>query len=102
MSYTAFSIHTKEVDADGDEVRLTVSVKNIGGFDGVVMTDWFATGNKLGSHALALAAGDDLIMPGGNGAEISETDVKRYATNVLRGILTSRIYQAYKKSKDKR
>ena len=77
------------------------------------MTDWFATGNKLGSHALALAAGNGLIMPGGNSAEkeilkavetgeISETDVKRCAANVLKGILSSRIYQAYKKSKEKR
>ena len=52
-------------------------------------------------------------MPGGNGAEkdilkaveageISEKDVKRCAANVLRGILGSRIYQAYKKSKGKR
>ena len=92
---------------------LTKVLRNEWGFDGVVMTDWFATGNKLGNHALALAAGNDLIMPGGNGAEkeilkaveageISETDVKRCAVNVLRGILSSRIYQAYKKSKDKR
>jgi len=92
---------------------LTKVLRNEWGFDGVVMTDWFATGNKLGSHALALSAGNDLIMPGGNGAEkeilkaieageISETDVKRCAVNVLRGILSSRIYQAYKKSKDKR
>lgn len=88
-------------------------LQNCGGFDGTVMTDWFATGNKLGSHALALAAGNDLIMPGGNSAEkeilkavetgeISETDVKRCAANVLKGILSSRIYQAYKKSKEKR
>ena len=87
---------------------LTKVLRNEWGFDGLVMTDWFATGNKLGSHALALSAGNDLIMPGGNGAEkeilkaleageISEKDVKRCASNVLRGILGSRIYQAYKK-----
>ena len=92
---------------------LTKVLRNEWGFDGTVMTDWFATGNKLGSHALALAAGNDLIMPGGNSAEkeilkavetgeISETDVKRCAANVLKGILSSRIYQAYKKSKEKR
>jgi len=92
---------------------LTKVLRNEWGFDGVVMTDWFATGNKLGSHALALAAGNDLIMPGGNGAEkeilkaleageINEKDVKRCAVNVLRGVLSSRIYQAYKKSKNKR
>ena len=91
---------------------LTKVLRNEWGFDGVVMTDWFATGNKLGSHSLAISAGNDLIMPGGNGAEkdilkaveageISETDVKRCAANVLRGILGSRIYQAYKKVRTK-
>ncbi len=34
------------------------------GFEGVVMTDWFATGKSQGSAAGAIAAGNDLIMPG--------------------------------------
>ena len=88
---------------------LTKVLRNEWGFDGLVMTDWFATGKNVGSHALAIATGNDLIMPGNEGAEkeiykalkkglISEEDVKRCAANVLRGIMSSRIYQAYKKS----
>lgn len=34
------------------------------GFRGVVMTDWFSTGADQGSAAAAIAAGNDLIMPG--------------------------------------
>lgn len=88
---------------------LTKVLRNEWGFDGLVMTDWFATGKKVGNHALAIATGNDLIMPGNDAAEkeiykalkeglISEEDVRRCAANVLRGIMSSRIYQAYKKS----
>lgn len=88
---------------------LTKLLRNEWGFDGVVMTDWFATGKTVGNHALAIATGNDLIMPGSESAEkeiykavkaglITEEDVKRCAANVLKGIMGSRIYQAYKKS----
>jgi beta-glucosidase len=88
---------------------LTKVLRNEWGFDGLVMTDWFATGKKEGNHALAIATGNDLIMPGGEAAEkeiykalkaglISEEDIRRCAANILRGIMSSRIYQAYKKS----
>ena len=36
------------------------------GFDGLVMTDWYATGSKLADPAKVIAAGNDLIMPGRN------------------------------------
>ena len=53
-----------------------------------------------------IASGNDLIMPGSAGAVdeivkavskgvILEEDVKRSAANVLRGVLSSRIYQGF-------
>ena len=68
------------------------------GFDGFVMTDWFATGEPFASHVDAIAAGNDLIMPGTKRAEkeirravqtgqLSEEAVQACARNVLRGIL---------------
>lgn len=92
---------------------LTKVLRNEWGFEGLVMTDWFATGKGLGSHSQALAAGNDLIMPGTEAAEkailkaveageISKDDVKRCAANVLKGVISSRIYLAYTRSKEKR
>ena len=50
-------------------------------FDGLVMSDWYATGKEdstntqLGFDDIAIAVGNDLIMPGG----------RKYKKNILRG-----------------
>jgi beta-glucosidase len=48
----------------------TKVLRNEWSFNGVVMTDWFATWKRMGlaDSALAIAAGNDMIMPGGKGA----------------------------------
>ena len=91
---------------------VTRVLRNEWGHKGLVMTDWFATGRGLGSHALTIAAGNDLIMPGTPAAEreirqavkkgiLRMEDVRFCAANVLRGILSSRIYQGYLREQKK-
>ncbi len=86
---------------------LTKALRNEWGFEGLVMTDWFATGKGLASEAKAIAAGNDLIMPGSKGANkaiyeglkqgiVSKTDIRRCAANVLKGIVSTDIYNKYK------
>ena len=86
----------------------TKVLRNEWGFDGVVMTDWYSTNQGLGSNALAIKAGNDLIMPGGKyfkkeilqGVKtglITQADVRRCCANVLRSILDSALQREYRK-----
>ena len=84
----------------------TKVLRNEWGFDGVVMTDWFSTGKGKADDALALKAGNDLLMPGTltskkrilNGirsGQITEEDLRRCCRNVIRAIMNSTIQREY-------
>ena len=81
-------------------------LRNEWGFDGVVMTDWFSTNPGQASSALALAAGNDLIMPGGgifkrdilkglSDGRLTRDALQRCCANVVRLTLDSAIQREY-------
>ncbi len=76
------------------------------GFDGVVMTDWFSTNPGQGSNPGCIAAGNDLIMPGGSSfklavlsavksGKLSRRDLRRCCGNVVKAIFDSAIQKEY-------
>ena len=84
----------------------TKALRNEWGFDGVVMTDWFSTNKGQANNALAMQAGNDLIMPGGGSFKkeilagvksglISEEDVRRCCANVVTAIFHSATQREY-------
>ena len=81
-------------------------LRNEWGFDGVVMTDWFSTNPGQASSALALSAGNDLIMPGGgifkrdilkglSDGRLTREQLQRCCANVVRLTLDSAIQREY-------
>ncbi len=59
----------------------TSVLRNEWGFEGVVMTDWFATSKGCANSAVCITAGNDLIMPGG------KADKKAIVDSVKQGTL---------------
>jgi len=79
----------------------TKILRNEWGFEGVVMTDWYATGGKTADAVLCIKAGNDLIMPGKKSDKrriyqglrkkvLAREDLKRSARNILIEILENK------------
>ena len=84
----------------------TKVLRNEWGFEGVVMTDWFSTNKGQADNALAMQAGNDLIMPGGGSfkkaiikgvksGQISQEDLRRCCANVVKSIFDSATQKEY-------
>ena len=78
----------------------TEVLRNEWGFDGVVMTDWFATGHDESLDELGCKAGTDLIMPGIpnipgkllkalKAGQITPEDLERSARRIVKAALNS-------------
>ncbi len=77
----------------------TKVLRNEWGFEGVVMTDWFATGHHETLDELGCKAGTDLIMPGMSdipgkilkalkAGQITHADMERSARRIIRASLS--------------
>ncbi|MCQ2467163.1 MAG: glycoside hydrolase family 3 C-terminal domain-containing protein [Clostridia bacterium] len=88
---------------------LTDVLRNEWGFSGVVMTDWFSTGNGLANNATAIKVGNDMIMPGTkhdrkeitaaiNDGSLSVDELKIATANIIYSILYSNVAKEFKPS----
>ena len=86
----------------------TKVLRNEWGFEDVVMTDWFSTNPGQADNAIAMAAGNDLIMPGGGSfkkailkgvksGKIKQEDVRQCCGNVVKAIWDSALQNEYKR-----
>ena len=85
---------------------LTLVLRNEWSFDGLVMSDWYATGKGLARPEFAIAAGNDLIMPGiGTDKKtilkglkkgtVAEKDLKLSAARIVRQVVHSHVAARY-------
>ena len=87
----------------------TKVLRNEWGFTGLVMSDWYSTGDGKANYSACAMAGNDIIMPGDAQArkailrslkqgKVNAADVKRCAANVLNLVFNSKVYKEWKKN----
>ena len=85
---------------------LTDILRSEWNFDGIVMSDWNSTNKGLADNGAAIAAGNDLIMPGDKNERkeieaglkrgtLTADDLKRAAANIIRSIVSSNVAKKY-------
>ena len=85
---------------------LTLVLRDEWGFEGLVMSDWYSTGKGLAKPELAIAAGNDLVMPGGGADKkailkglkkgtLAEKDLKLSAARIVRQLIHSNVAARY-------
>ena len=91
-----------EVYCPNSRELCTDILRNEWGFEGLVMTDWFATGKKRADDVCAILSGVDIIMPGGKAVlralrtgfkkgRLSKETIRTSCGRVLELILTARM-----------
>ncbi|MBQ6508398.1 MAG: glycoside hydrolase family 3 C-terminal domain-containing protein [Flexilinea sp.] len=85
---------------------LTDILRSEWGFSGIVMSDWHSTNKGLADNGAAIAAGNDLIMPGGilfrwavwkalRKKKLSRRDLELSASRIIRQIINSAAAKKY-------
>ena len=84
----------------------TLVLRHEWGFDGVVMTDWYSTNPRQADNAVAIAVGNDLIMPGGTysrvrvlrglkNGKLTNEQLRRCCGNVVKAVFASPTQREY-------
>ena len=102
---TSYNLINGTYTPDSEDLCTKV-LRNEWGFDGVVMSDWSSTKKGQGDSADAIAAGNDMIMPGDKNEKkeieaglkegrLSVEDLRRAAANIIRSIVYSNVAAKY-------
>ncbi|MCR5145328.1 MAG: glycoside hydrolase family 3 C-terminal domain-containing protein [Lachnospiraceae bacterium] len=102
---TSYNMTNEQYSAASDDFCMKL-MRNEWGFDGVIMTDWFASWDGLADPVEGLKGGNDLHMPGGKQStkpilraikegKLTEADLDWCCANIINAILNSKIQKEF-------